>query len=255
MLLIRKQHNAENVCCRIAVELFVIISTQSCSRVQELRASWSTFPGHAAISAASFSCQTPPRHRFDDTSQPAIVHRYLLRLMLTRYFLFLSSESETVTVERCYTTVGASGKRCAKFMPVCSEESRQNTQSPLVLGGKMRPAPAACSDSQWRPFTRSTGKPPHHEVRRKSLRRGGRSQAAGISPSQSPSPLSSNVCVLTETVSETSHPRMTSTPPKKTNSSHGAHLSGESRGLSDQLDEWARVPSHRPTLTAADLRI
>lgn len=193
----------------------MVISTQSCSRVQERRASWSTFPGHAAISAASFSCQMPPRHRFDDTSQSADLHRYLLRMMLTRYFLFLSSESETVTVERCYTTVGTSGKRCAKFMPVCSEKSSQNTQSPLVLGGKMRPAPAACSDSQWRPFMCSTGKPPRHEVQRKSLRRGGRSQAAGISQSQSLYLLSSNACVLAETVSETSRPRMTSTPPKR----------------------------------------
>lgn len=194
---------------------FVGISTQSCSRVQVLRASWSTFPGHAAISAASFSCQMPPRHRFDDTSQPAILHHYLLRLMLTRYFLFMSPETETVTVERCYTTSGTNGKSCAKFMPICSDKSSQNTQSLFVLSGKMRLAPAACSDSQWRPFMRSTGEPLHHEVQRKSLRRGGRSQAAGISQSQSLSLLSSNVCALTETVSETSCPRMTSTPPKR----------------------------------------
>lgn len=100
-------------------------------------------------------------------------------------------------------------------MPVWSEKSSQNTQSPLVLGGKIHPAPAACSDSQWRPFMRSTGEPPHHEVQRKSLRCGGRSQAAGISQSQSASLLSSNVCALIETVSETSCPRMTSMPPKR----------------------------------------
>lgn len=218
--------------------------------MQELRASWSTSPGLAA----SFGCQTPPRHRSHDTSQPTTLHRYLLRLMLTRYFLFVSPETETVTVERCYTTVGASGKRCAKFMPVCSEKSSQNTQSPLVLGGKTRPAPAACSDSQWRPFTRSTGGPPHHEVQRKSLRRGGRSQAAGISQSQSLSLRSSSVCVLTETVSETSRPGMTSTPPKKRQIPATALIYLESHGgLSDQLDEWGRFPSHRPTLTPADL--
>lgn len=156
-----------------------------------------------------------PRHRFDDTSQPAILHHYLLRLMLTRYFLFVSPETEMVTVERCYTTSGTSGKSCAEFMPVWSEKSSQNTQSPLVLGGRIHPAPAAFSDSQWRPFLRSTGEPPHHEVQHKSLRRGGRSQAAGISQSQSASLLSSNVCALRETVSETSCPRMTSMPPKR----------------------------------------
>lgn len=104
--------SAEN-CSRV----IVVINTKSCRRVQELHACWSTFPVHAAISAASFSCQIPTWHGLEDTSQQAILHHYMLRMMLTSYFLFLSRETETVIVERCYTAIGTSRKNSAKFMP------------------------------------------------------------------------------------------------------------------------------------------
>lgn len=115
----------------------VIISTKSCSRVQELHTSWSRFPGYAVILLRHLAIKylldiawhlSPS----NSTSLHATNDAYQLLFCLSR-------ETETVTVERYYTSIGTSGKNSAKFMPFAPRNPTR-TQSPLVLSEKMCPA-------------------------------------------------------------------------------------------------------------------
>lgn len=126
------QKTTEHLALKMSAEKcsrgIVIISTKSCSRVQELHTSWSRFPGYAVI----LLCHLAIKYLLDIAWHLSPSNSISLHATNDAYQLLfcLSRETETVTVERYYTSIGTSGKNSAKFMPFAL---RNPARTPRVL--------------------------------------------------------------------------------------------------------------------------